>query len=140
MTITVKDASNYFRGLLLLIRKDRKISQPEIDLMKRIGKRLGFEKEFCENAIGEILENPHVVDEPPHFSTKELAIKFVKDGLALAFADAEVHPREEQWLRSTAEENGIDVKVFSEEWENARNRKGYPSRLEVDDVIVKFSP
>jgi len=139
MRITVIDASNYLRGLLLLIRIDRKITQSEIDLMRRIGKALGFEKKFCENAISEILENTYIVDEPPLFSQKELAMKFVKDGLSLALSDNEVHPREEAWLRSTAEKNGLDIDFFSQERENARNRKEYPVHLEVDGLTVEHS-
>ncbi len=139
MIISVLDASNYFRGLLLLIRKDRKTTDPEVDIMKRIGKALGFEKEFCENAIHEILDNPYIVDEPPHFSTKELAVKFLKDGLSLAFADKEIHPHEEHWLRAAAEKNDLDANLVTEELRHARTREGYPKRWEVDDLIVKYS-
>jgi len=137
MKLTVMDASNYFRGLLLLIGKDRKTIQPEIELMKRVGKTLGFEKEFCDNAIAEILENRYIVDEPPSFSTRDLATKFVRDGLSLAFADNELDHREEQWLRSTAVTNGLDLSVFSQEREMARKRKGCPVRLEADDFTVE---
>ena len=138
MKITVIDGSNYFRGLLLLIRKDRKITQAEIELMKRVGKTLGFEKTFCDKAISEILGNKYIVDAPPVFSTKELAIKFIKDGLCLAFSDNDVHPSEEQWLRSTAEKNGLDLKWFSQEQENATNRKELSTRMEVDDLTVEY--
>ena len=96
MKITVLDGSNYFKGLLLLIRKDHKITESEIQLMKRIGKTLGFEPKFCDNAIHEILENKYIVDVTPEFSTKEIAIKFIKDGLTLAFSDNEAHPSEEE--------------------------------------------
>jgi hypothetical protein len=51
MTITVKDGSEYFRGLLLLIAKDHRITEEETTLMKRIGKTLGFENDFCDNAF-----------------------------------------------------------------------------------------
>jgi hypothetical protein len=136
MKITLMDRSNYFRGLLLLIRKDRKTPQPEIDLMARIGKALGFEKEFCENAIAEILQNPYIVNEAPVFSTRALAVKFLKDGLSLALADGELHPREEQWLKSTMEKNGLDAKLFSEELADARTGKCGPDRLEADELTV----
>ena len=138
MKITVIDGSNYFRGLLLLIRKDKKITQVEIELMKRVGKTLGFEKTFCDKAIGEILGNKYIVDAPPVFSTKELAVKFIKDGLCLAFSDNEVHPAEERWLRSTAEKNGLDLKWFSQERKNATNRKELSTRMEVDDLTVEY--
>lgn len=139
MNITVMDGSNYFRGLLLLIRKDRTIAESEIQLMKRIGKSLGFEREFCENAIQEIMENTHILDVPPEFSTKELAMKFIKDGCAIAVSDDEVHPSEEEWLRSTAEKNGLDVTWFREAISRATNRTPLPLHLEVDDLTVKHA-
>ena len=136
--IPLIDASNYFRGLLLLIRKDRRLAEPEIQLMKRIGKRLGFEDKFCDNAIQEILENKYIVDVPPEFSKKELAMKFIKDGLQLSFSDHEMHPLEDEWLKSTAEKNGIDMKWFLQERETAMERKGLDVYLEVDDLIVQY--
>ena len=139
MKISVIDGSNYFKGLLLLIRKDDKITEPEIQLMKRIGRSLRFEPEFCDNAIREILENKFIVDVPPGFSSKDLAIKFIKDGLAIAIADKDIHPSEEEWLRSTAAKNGLDETWFRLEMDKAINRKQLPSHMEVDDLIVLFS-
>lgn len=140
MTISVKDASEYFRGLLLLISKDRKITNAEAILMKRIGKALGFEKNFCDNAIREILENIYVVDEPPGFTARELARKFIKDGLTLAAADDGTHEFEETWLRSVAEKNGLDAEWFLQERGlAARGRKDVDARLEVDDLVVEYS-
>ncbi len=139
MIITVQDASNYFKGLLLLSRKDRKITQSEIDLLKHIGKLLGFEPRFCDNAIAEILENEHIVDEVPCFSSRQLAIKFIKDGFVVALADGEAHPSELEWLRATAQRNNLDMESFSHEWEKARSRKQVPDRLEADGLMVKYS-
>jgi uncharacterized tellurite resistance protein B-like protein len=136
MKISVLDASNYFKGLLLLIRKDRKVSESESDLMKRIGKTLGFEKEFCDGAVRDILANTYIDDTPPDFSTRELAVKFIKDGFSIAFADNEFDPSEEEWLRSTAERNGIEPELFSREQEHATRRKTFPAHLEVDDLTV----
>jgi uncharacterized tellurite resistance protein B-like protein len=136
MKISVLDASNYYKGLLLLVRKDRKISKSETDLMKRVGKSLGFEREFCENAIRDILENKYIVDTPPEFSAKELALMFLKDGLAIAFSDNEYDPAEKEWLRATAERNGIDPAVFLREETHAADRTTSLGRLEVDDLTV----
>lgn len=136
MKISVLDASNYYKGLLLLVRKDRKISKSETDLMKRVGKSLGFEREFCENAIRDILENKYIVDTPPEFSAKELALMFLKDGLAIAFSDNEYDPAEKEWLRATAERNGIDPAVFLREEAHAADRTTSLGRLEVDDLTV----
>ena len=137
MNISVVDASNYFKGLLLLIRKDRKVTESEVKLMKRIGKALGFEREFCEQAIHGILENEHVRDQPPKFSMKELAVKFIHDGLTLSFSDNEMHPAEEEWLRFVADLNGLDLQWFLRERENAAKSKALHARIEVDDMTVE---
>jgi len=140
MKITVIEGSAYFRGLLLLISKDRKLTEPEIILMKRIGKALGFEKDFCNNVIHEILENKFVLNEPHKFSTNELAKKFIKDGLMLAHSDDEIHALEEAWLKSTAEKNGIDIEWFLQQRENAAiRRRDLDEHLEVDDLTVEYS-
>ena len=123
----------------MLIGKDRKVVEQEIGLMKHIGKTLGFEKGFCERAIQEVLENKYIVDRPPEFSTQELAMKFIKDGLSVAFCDDELHPFEEEWLRSTAEKNGVDAEWFVREREYHARRTETPAHLEVDDLAPEFS-
>jgi len=141
MKITVEEGSGYLRGLLLLIRKDCKITEQKAQLMKRIGKVLGFEEKFCDSAINEVLENKYILDEPPEFSTKALAEKFIKDGLTLATSGKEIHALEEKWLRSSAENNGLDVEWFLREKKIANNtRKNIDVHLEVDDLDVEYSP
>jgi hypothetical protein len=139
MDISVIDRSNYFKGLLLLIRKDRRITDSEIRLIKYVGKALGFEREFCKKAIHDILENNSIEDAPPEFSTKELAIKFIKDGFTIAFSDYEFHPFEKEWLRSVAKKNGIDLAWFRKESISVPNKKQFHSHMEVDDLTVKYS-
>ena len=65
MKISMMDRSMYFKGLLLLIRKDPVVEEEEIALMMRIGRLFSFEKKFCRRTIDEILTNPHIVDDPP---------------------------------------------------------------------------
>lgn len=136
MNISAIDASNYFKGLLLLIRKDRKVTESEIHLMKRIGKALGFEEEFCDQAIRGILENEHVRDLPPKFTRQDLAMKFVLDGLVLAHSDNEMHPAEEEWLKLVAEMNGLGVQWFSETRQKASKDVAPNPHLEVEDLTV----
>lgn len=135
MNIPIVDASNYFKGLLVLIKQDRKVSDSEVALMKRIGKALGFEQEFSEQAIAGVLENVHIRDLPPKFSTKELAIKFVQDGLVLAFSDKELHPSEVEWLRLTAELNGLDMQWFMREQKKTTTETS-PFHLQVEGFTV----
>lgn len=139
MKINVVDGSNYFRGLLLLIRKDRKIAEPEVRLMERIGKALGFGKEFYDNAIHDILENEYIEDAPPMFSSEELAVRFIKDGLSLSISDNDFDPSEEEWLRMTAVKNGLGMDWFTEERRLATTRRKPEDRLEVEDLTVEYS-
>ena len=136
MNIPIVDASNYFKGLLVLIKQDRKVSDSEVALMKRIGKALGFEQAFCEQAIAGILENQHVRDQPPKFSTRELAAKFVQDGFVLAFSDKDLHPSEVEWLRLTAELNGLDMQWFAKEQQKATAEPASASPLQVEGFVV----
>lgn len=137
MKINIQDASSYFKGLLLLIRKDHRIDDSEVELMRRVGKSLGFEPRFCENAIQEILESTYIVDTPPVFSSPELAGKFVRDGLTLAQSDNEIHPAEDEWLRSTAEKNHLDLQWFLREREQVIKRRSSAGALEVEELIVE---
>jgi hypothetical protein len=139
MNVSIIDGSNYFKGLLLLIRKDRKVSDPEIILMQYIGKMLGFEKEFCDNAIRDILENEYIEDTPPLFTSTVLAEKFVKDGLAIAFSDSECHPTEEAWLRSAAVDNGLTEEWFRAAYDTAAQNQFSPVPMEAQDITVQYS-
>lgn len=106
--ISLADHSQYFKGLLLLIRKDNRIHEKEKEFVMRIGKVLGFEKTFCENAIQEILENEFIVDEPPHFSSQEIAQCFIKDGIQLSLIDEHLDDTEIAWLSQTASLHNLD--------------------------------
>ena len=137
MKISIKDASSYFRGLLLLIRKDKKVDHSEVDLMKRVGKSLGFEPRFTENAIHEILESTYIAETPPEFSTQELATMFVKDGLTLALSDNSMDPAEEEWLRSIVEKNHLDLTWFLQERDEVLRSHHTVDSLEAEQFVVE---
>lgn len=138
MNISVFDGSSYFKGLLLLIRKDKKVTSDEKQILSRVGSNFGFEKNFIENAINEILENRHISTSPPVFSDREIAKKFLKDGLILAASDREIHPKEEEWLTSVAVENNIDIHWYNAEKENILHNMDNPNRLEADSIRVSY--
>ena len=115
MTLNLIDRSNYFKGLLLLIRKDSVISNEEREIVKKLGQLLSFDKKFVRNAINNVLYNEYIIDEPPKFSSKDLAKVFIKDGIRLAMADRNIHHNELEWLRSVAAINGLDTKWFNKE-------------------------
>lgn len=116
MRISLIDRSLYYKGLMLLIRKDREIHDKEKKMMMRIGKMLGFESRFCANAIEEIMDNKYIIDEPPLFSEPGIALCFVRDGLRLSFSDGQIHKAELDWLESVAENNGLDT-LYAREFE-----------------------
>ncbi|NMB83203.1 MAG: hypothetical protein GYA14_15450 [Ignavibacteria bacterium] len=116
--MTQQDKSNYFKGLLILIGKDKKISDSEKNNFRKLSKVLGFNKEFCDNAISELLDNEYIIETPPQFSNSEIAKAFIIDGMKIAFADKELHIFELNWLKSVAEKNSLDkewcIKRFSD--------------------------
>ncbi|GAB4330701.1 MAG: hypothetical protein Kow0037_06710 [Calditrichia bacterium] len=107
------ERSQYFRGLLLLIARDGKISPDEKKILLKIGQVLGFDREFCLDSIESILNNRHISREVPRFIRKKMAKAFLLDGIRLASSDGELHLREFDWLRKIGMENGISRKWFS---------------------------
>ncbi|MBN1615444.1 MAG: hypothetical protein JW950_13340 [Deltaproteobacteria bacterium] len=107
MRISLFDRSLYYKGLILLIRKDREIHDDEKNMVMSIGKMLGFESKFCALTIEEILENKYIDDSPPCFSETNVALSFIRDGLRLSISDGRIHDAEIAWLESVAETNGL---------------------------------
>jgi hypothetical protein len=108
------DRSNYFKGLLLLARKDNEVDSKEKEALMAIGKKLGFDKKFCANAIREILVNEYIIDQPPKFSRKEVAEKFIKDGIKIALVDNNLHTFELEWLQKIAKLNELGENIINE--------------------------
>jgi hypothetical protein len=106
MKITLLDRSNYYKGLLVLTRRDQVIDPRERELMLEFGRILDFDRRFCEAAIDDLLRNPHIKNEPVTFSNHETADCFLRDGIRLALVDRHISPKELAWLRSVAKANG----------------------------------
>ena len=121
MELTVLDKSNYLKGLLILIGKDKKILESERKSFLELSRILGFNKEFCENAINELFDNEYIIEEPPIFSNKEIAKAFIKDGMKIAFSDKELHLYELNWLKSIGDKNDISPEWRLKEFEQIRN-------------------
>ena len=124
MKISLMDRSLYFKGLMLLIRKDRVVGEEERALMMRIGRLFSFEKGFCQEVIDEILTNRYIVDEPPLFSDPAVARCFVQDGLKLSLADGKMHDTEWQWLKTVAESNGLEPSWYEVLLQEASGQAG----------------
>ncbi len=108
MKISLLDRSLYYKGLMLLCRKDGIIHDKEKDLLMYIGEKLGFDRRFCEDTLNEILDNKYIFDAPPHFSETCIAKCFIRDGLRLSLVDGQMHELELAWLKAVAEKNSLD--------------------------------
>ena len=101
------DRSSYVKGLLLLIGKDKKITDEERDFLHTVGKALSFNKKFIDRAIDELFENKYLGSDPPVFSQKQYAEAFLRDAIKLVFVDNELSNEEFDWLQSIAVSNGL---------------------------------
>jgi hypothetical protein len=106
MKIPLITKSNYYKGLLIISRRDGVIDARERDLLIRIGEMLDFDRRFCEATINELLSNPHISRSPIVFFDEAVTECFFRDALRLAYIDGCVHPLELRWLRETACANG----------------------------------
>ncbi|MFA8342625.1 MAG: hypothetical protein ACEPO8_06580 [Rhodothermaceae bacterium] len=136
MTDNFLDRSNYFKGLLLLVGKDQKVSEAEKDMIFTVGKTLGFEKSFFEGAVKDLLENEYIDQNPPVFSQKSYAEAFLRDGIKLAFVDNDLDGQEFDWLHSVAEKNGIPNEWLKAEFHSFINHRNITGEPELE--IQKF--
>ena len=107
MKMSQEVKSHYYKGLLVLLRRDRVIDDRERDLMLQIGEILGFDRRFCEAAIDELMSNTNITRDPVVFSDETIKACFLRDAVRLALIDGELHPSELRWLRVVAHVNGL---------------------------------
>lgn len=108
MQIPVQDRSNYLKGLFITAKLDKQLNQTEKDILKKISDKLGFANDFYEETIRGLLANKYISEEPIKFSDKRIAESFVNDAIKLACADGNVTDSEKNWIKKTAEINGLD--------------------------------
>ncbi len=114
MKITIQDKSNYFRGLLVLVGQDRIIHKEEKIKILNLGKILGFEENFVKESVNNLLENNFINFEPPKFSSKEIAKRFIKDAVNIALIDDDLHLFELEWIKNATEINEVDHEYFED--------------------------
>lgn len=114
MQIPVIDKSNYLKGLLVIAKKDNKLTEPEKKIIRDIAIKLGFATDFYEDTLKSLIANKYILDDPIKFSDKKIAESFVCDGLRLAFSDGTAPDSEMKWLRKIAGANEIEDDWFEE--------------------------
>ncbi len=126
MRISLLDRSLYYKGLMILIRKDHQIHDAEKKMMLSIGEKLGFDQKFCTKTMEELLDNNHIIEAPPLFSGTDIALCFIRDGLMLSAYDGQIHEAEIKWLESVAESNGLRNEWSAELEKFSRASHSYP--------------
>jgi len=121
MTVNLMDRSNYFKGLLILSKVDDDIAFQEKEILKIVGEKLGFNKEFCDTTINDIIENEHIQNEPLKFSNQQIANMFLRDGIKLAFSDSNLDEKEYEWILECAKANNISESRINELVTNVLN-------------------
>ena len=132
------DRSSYVKGLLLLIGKDKKITDEERDFLHTVGKALSFNKKFIDRAIDELFENKYLGNEPPVFSQKQYAEAFLRDAITLVFVDHELSKEEFDWLQSVAVANGMSNDWLKNELEQYQSGRDScrSQKLEVEKYLI----
>jgi hypothetical protein len=129
INMTLQDKSNYFKGLLILIGKDKSISESEKNNLRKLAKILGFNKEFCNGALSELLENEYIIEDPPVFSDADIAKSFIIDGIRIGFSDKVLHIFELNWLKSVADKNSVDYDWCMTKYEEYKEEKSTLSNI-----------
>ena len=101
----IVDKSNYLRTLLILIRKDKNVWDHEMELFFDEGNSLGFEKNFCEDSLNNLLININIDPKPPVFFDKKIAEKLLIKGIQVINDDLKIHPEKLAFLEAVAKNN-----------------------------------
>ncbi|GAB1441885.1 hypothetical protein MASR2M39_07200 [Ignavibacteriales bacterium] len=112
--LTTIDKSNYLKGMLIVARLDDRLIDRERDQIRNVATRLGFSKDFYEETLKNLMINENISDSPLMFSSPAIAEIFLNEALSLAYADNVLSKAELDWLRKTAEINGISSQKFTE--------------------------
>jgi hypothetical protein len=138
MKLPLSVKSNYYKGLLVLSRRDRLIDDRERKLLIQIGEMLGFDGRFCEATIDELLSNTHISRDPIVFSEEAIKDCFFRDALRVAYSDGCLHPMELRWLQQMAKANGKSdewLDALIEEFQGNGNSRDHCSSLEIQEHL-----
>ncbi len=137
MKINPLDRSNFFKGLLILVGKEKNFTQNECTMLKDIAKSLGFNYEFADKAIKNFLGNKYIIEEPPVFSDCNFAEIFIRDGMKIALSDKILNVDQIEWLSKTALKNHLSKQWVFIELESLLDN--FNSRVETNFEIQKYA-
>lgn len=113
--LDLRERSEYFRGLLLVMAADGELHPRERKLIRESIAAFDFSPEYIDESMNSILQNNHVSLSPPVFSSVIHGKRFLSDALDIALADGILDENEEKWLRKSAEANQISMEWLEEQ-------------------------
>lgn len=128
------DRSHYFKGLLILSKIDEDVTHHEKEILKKAGESLGFNKEFCDKTINDVIRNKHIKNEPLKFSNTQIANMFLRDAIKLAYSDYNLDDSEYHWILKCARINGVSEVRIKQQLENGMD-SNFTENDEQLDVI-----
>lgn len=134
MKASLMDRGSYYRGMLVLIGRDRIIHPEERKQALELGTLLDFDERFCEAAIANLLENEHINEDPIFFDERKIAECYLRDGLRVSLIDNELDAREMAWLETVARTNKLPAGWLKKEYEKLRNagqQRSEPAKYEI---------
>jgi len=114
MEIPVKDRGKYLRGLLIMVKMDKFISEMDRKIIINTAKHLGYSADFYEGILNTLMRNEYIGNEPIMFDSINLAKHFLIDAINLAGANKNLSNEKINWLKSTASMNLVDRNWFEE--------------------------
>ncbi|KAA0253955.1 MAG: hypothetical protein EDM75_11365, partial [Chlorobiota bacterium] len=83
-------------------------------VIRDVATRLGFSRDFYEEVLKNLMINENISDNPLMFSSPAITQIFLDEALKLAYIDSDLARAEIDWLRKTAEINGIAHNQFND--------------------------
>ena len=130
--------SNYYKGLLVLSKRDRIIDARERNLLLQIGGFLDFDRRFCNSTIDDLLSNVHISRKPVIFSDDNILECFFGDALRVALVDGNFHPLESRWLRRVAHSNGrtdLWIDTIIQEFQENKNAQHHNAPFKIQQHL-----
>ncbi len=109
MKIPAVDRSKYLRGLLIVARMDKRISESDKKIITNTAKHLGFSSNFYEEVLNTLLFNQYICNDPVSFETSYLAKHFLTDAIKLACSNKNLCDDEISWFKDTAFLNMVET-------------------------------
>ena len=114
MQIPVEDRGKYLRGLLIMVKMDKVISEMDRTIIIGTAKHLGYAPDFYEGILSTLMINEYIGSEPITFDSTNLAKHFLIDAINLAGTNKNLSNKKLNWLKSTASMNLVDRNWFEE--------------------------